>query len=107
MSGHLQLLRQGLSCACAEGELARLLWAQRSKRVYQPLWETQIGREKEGKEGSGEGGGKTGPQSVPGLMKRMQKTDEKDEGQEKNGEGGKHPEWMKPLPSLISVQRKK
>ena len=73
---------------------------------YQPLWETQIGREKEGKEGSGEEE-RTGPRSVPwaGYKKRMQKTDEKDERDRENGEEGN---TLGVKPSLLSsVQREK
>ena len=73
---------------------------------YQPLWETQIGREKEGKEGSGEEE-KTGPRSVPwaGYKKRMQKTDEKDERDRENGEGG-NTLGDEALPSLIGPEEK-
>ena len=69
---------------------------------------TEIGKvvETVGKEGSGEEE-RTGPRSVPwaGYKKRMQKTDEKDERDRENGEGGN---TLGVKPSLLSsVQREK
>lgn len=104
MSGHLQLLRQGLVLCVQRGNQPGSSGLRDPRRSYQPLWETQIGREKEGKEGSGEEE-RTGPRSVPwaGYKKRMQKTDEKDERDRENGDGGN---TLGVKPSLLSsVQR--
>ena len=89
MSGHLQLLRQGLVLCVQRGNHLGSSGLRDPRGSYQPLWETQIGREKEGKEGSGEEE-RTGPRSVPwaGYKKGCRRQMKKMKGTEKMGKGG-------------------
>ena len=89
VSGHLQLLRQGLVLCVQRGNQLGSSGLRDPRASYQPLWETQTGREKEGKKGSGQEE-RTGPRTVPsaGHKKGMQETDDKDERDRENGEGG-------------------